>query len=266
MEVSNREVFIGLVSGIDRYYYRLNGHHQRVASLVYEVGKKMYFHDEALTDLVIAATMHDYGSFSSDEYEEFYKIDSDKLDKHAIKGSVVLRGFPKFYEVSDLVKYHHVRWENREILMDTRTFIISICDRLDMFRTSGELSSKEVDYIKFIANERKGKQFSPGVVDALIEVVSDLDKLNEALKRPIRELLETVIPDNYFDESDEELFAMLKMFSSIVDYKSPYSISHSFEVSEIAYELSKVIGLSEKDSKLLKVSGLLHDWKSCTSI
>lgn len=106
----------------------------------------------------------------------------------------------------------------------------------------------------------QGTLFHPKVVDAFLEVSKNdifwLDMINIDMDQ----ILEDGISRNLEINMDIRLMEDFAFtISKIIDSRSKFTISHSFGVSRIAYELGKLLEYSEEKCRKLNVAGLLHD-------
>ena len=106
------------------------------------------------------------------------------------------------------------------------------------------------------ARQRRGGQFDPAVVDALVAepesilVGGDLNAWQAAVERA---------PDAQRPVQARELTALVGALGDFVDLKSPFTAGHSRGVANLAGAAAAHAGLSESDVSLLTRAGHLHD-------
>lgn len=83
-------------------------------------------------------------------------------------------------------------------------------------------------------------------IDHTRDIVHELRKKNLFLEKSAFEI----------HESNEGLLITL---SEIIDLRDPYVLGHSKQVSKIACEIAKSMGLNEKQTDLIRKAGMLHD-------
>jgi len=83
-------------------------------------------------------------------------------------------------------------------------------------------------------------------IDRTREVVAELREKNQILKKNGEEI----------SDVNEGL---LQTLSEIIDLRDPYVLGHSQQVSKYAAEISRMLGLNEKQVDLVRRAGLLHD-------
>lgn len=56
-----------------------------------------------------------------------------------------------------------------------------------------------------------------------------------------------------------QLKQIAKFFAGIIDYKSPFTSTHSIGVARIAEKLARYMGLGEETAQKMYLAGALHD-------
>ncbi|MDH5786286.1 MAG: HD domain-containing protein, partial [Chromatiales bacterium] len=87
------ELVIAVSKVIDLLSPDINDHHARVAYGAYAIAKEMRLEGGAVTDLLLAALLHDIGIISIEAHAEVIKYDSADVSAHAYKGWSLLKGF-----------------------------------------------------------------------------------------------------------------------------------------------------------------------------
>ena len=67
------------------------------------------------------------------------------------------------------------------------------------------------------------------------------------------------VPRTKQDLSFEQIKALAKFFARIVDYKSPFTSTHSIGVAADAEKLSRFMGFDEETMQKMYLAGALHD-------
>jgi putative nucleotidyltransferase with HDIG domain len=161
-------------------------HCRSVVQLVMEVGKVLGLSAERRRNLEFGALLHDVGKIAipKEIINKPGKLDSHEwtiIRTHTVEGQRMLDRVGGFMrEVGLIVRSHHERWDGGgypdglvgdEIPLESR--IIACCDTWNAMRTDRSYRkalSYEVALTELHANS--GTQFDPGVVDALVRVVS----------------------------------------------------------------------------------------------
>jgi HD-GYP domain-containing protein (c-di-GMP phosphodiesterase class II) len=156
--------------------------------------------------------------------------------------------------VLDALAASYERWDGRGWPGDLRGDEVPLPSRISQFAEYVEVANR-VDGVAGamrMARQRRGKQFDPQVVDALVQ---DADAIlppsDEASSwRAVIEAepgLSVVLDDGQFDRA-------LAAIASFVDLKSPYFLGHARAVADLAAEAAP------EDAQLTRRAGLVHDW------
>jgi putative nucleotidyltransferase with HDIG domain len=177
------------------------GHSQRVATYSKKIAKYMNLDDKICENIYQAGILHDIGKIAIpdtillkpgilDNVE--YKL----IQEHVSLGVDILNKVPMFEELARYIESHHERYDGSgypkglkgdEILLESQ--IMAVCDVFDAMTTSRIYKSKKtvLEAIKEI-KLLEGKHFQKKIVDAAIDILSNIT-LDESISQlPITEL------------------------------------------------------------------------------
>lgn len=266
MNVTLKELITSFTKSIDLYNYLLKNHHRRTAIAAYHIGVQLGLPVERLSDLVIAASLHDIGALTVSERDDLIHMDVENPFPHSSLGSYMLASFSPFAQVSKIVFYHHWHYDQDCNYLPElgpvplESYILHVADRTDILvqPDCSILAQKQ----KIIAKIESycGTLFHPEVVAAFSEQAQkdsfwlDFDNWD----------METVLglgiaPQYEISMTLDLLEEFALTLSKIIDSRSKFAISHSFGVSQVAYALAQKMGYSEEKCRKIRVAGLLHD-------
>lgn len=264
--VKLRDIVNAISSTVDLVNDNVTRHHQRVAYIAYITAGTLGVNRERLYDTIIAAAMHDIGALSHDEEAGLLhnKIDED-VEEHAETGYMLLSMFKPLERVAQIIKYHHHQWDDGRGHVEGRSIvpfeghIIHLADSVDMLINKESYILNQKDKIMQIVRSQSGNMFAPEVVEAFMKGFANdyhwlcLDHIN------LKSLLDEKFPDNIYDLNLSELMQFSKIISYIIDFRSPYTASHSSGVASVAFTLGRLCGYSDEDCAMLQIAGYLHD-------
>ncbi|WP_022847554.1 HD-GYP domain-containing protein [Desulfurobacterium sp. TC5-1] len=254
----------------------INNHNYRVAFISYLIGKEISFSNEFLYNLLVAGLLHDIGLLLVHIREDVALLknpsakETRKVHLHAEVGYELLRKFPYFSKIAKIVKYHHYSYqeaiENKDIPFSAA--IVNLADRIDIFIINNADTEQPYSNIsrvlpkleKFLKRQ-EGKIFSPKLVDIFLQKVSHQEAfwyeiLNEnCLKESLERLLKSF--DNKLPS--EAFYDLSQMLAYLIDFKSPFTATHSSGVAQTAASLASFFKFTSPDLKKIKIAGLLHD-------
>lgn len=266
MNITLKKLITSFTKAIDLYNYLLKNHHRRTAVAAYHIGKAYGLSEDNLSDLVIAASLHDIGALTIVERNQLIQMDVDNPYPHSSLGCYMLETFEPFHKISRIIYYHH--WPYREDNnfnpdlgpVPIESYILHVADRTDILVKHDHSILMQKNEVLNRIKEYSGILFHPDVVDAFEKVALkdsfwlDIDNLE------MEKILALAISESYEIELNLDLLEQFAYtLSKIIDARSKFAISHSFGVSEVAYKISELLGYPEEKCRKIRVAGLLHD-------
>lgn len=262
-DLTLKELALPLIKAIDSFNYLLKSHHRRVAVISYNIGKSMDLSENELAELVIAASLHDIGALSVQERNMLVQEDVTNPNPHCLMGYKMLGSFDIFKNVAKIIKHHHIKYKDfinkdfDDVLFSSH--IIHLADRVDILINNDEfILNQKTTIVERIKNKR-GEVFHPDVFSAF-EKVSKADIFwieinNMTLDQLFRKI-------NFYMDYEltlDNIVAFALTMSRIVDFRSKFTVNHSYTVAHLASFLGSVFDFSSEDCKKLMVAGYLHD-------
>ncbi len=160
--------------------------------------------------------------------------------------------------VRDALPFTFERWDGKGLPDGVRGDAIPLALRIAQVADISEVFHRlhGVPGAVDAAEGRRGGQFDPGVVDALVAepetilVAPDLNAWQAAVEQA---------PDAQHPVQPRELTALVAALGDFVDLKSPYTVGHSRGVAQLAGAAAAHAGLPTSDVSLLTRAGHLHD-------
>lgn len=261
--IKMKEIVLTFINAVDIVNPILKHHHRRVAVMTYHIGKAYGYEGEALTNLIIAAALHDIGALTVEDQAQLTKLDVEDPGPHERLGALMLSSFGPFKPIADILEHHHVNYEQnkRNRNVPPGCYIVHLADRIDILLDPTTISiNQTMDVTKQIV-DLSGTMFDPNVVKAFISAsekeqfwfeVDDLT-IDHLFQRINLEKLDVVL-------DDVSLENLVYTLSRVVDYKSKFTIAHSVRVAYVADQIAKYMGLVDESRYKVKLAGYLHDY------
>lgn len=267
-DIDLTQVTLALSDALDLVGVHVIQHGKRVAAIALETGRRLGLSPEDRHRLLLAGVLHDCGVSSTETHRELiFHFDWEQSREHAERGYELLRGFPPFAELAELVRHHHTHWDElsrgplpRPLALQAN--LLFLADRVDA------LVQQRLDRDLLIARKdiqrnlewMHGEFFSPDLLEAFDEAAKseslwlmlEPHHLERYLTKAAREAPRRAL-------AFAELRTLAEIFSRIVDAKSPFTAAHSRGVARLARFLGELRGLEGDRCDLLELSGLLHD-------
>ncbi len=161
--------------------------------------------------------------------------------------------------VRDSVAQTFERWDGKgvpagvrsqELLISTR--LVNLADVVEVFHRAGGAEAALA-----VAWARRGTQFDPALVDLLQAEAGGLFTELESVTG--WDAVMSVAPGLGGTLTEAALDSALEAIADFVDLKSPYTISHSRNVADLAARAARMVGLPHDDVTALRRAALVHD-------
>ncbi|MDE2585703.1 MAG: HD domain-containing protein [Betaproteobacteria bacterium] len=214
--------------------------------------------------------LHDIGvSSTSTHYHLVTEFDWESSQRHCDVGYELLRCFGPLAAMADPVHYHHTHWERLARRSDISPVVaeqanlIYLVDRVDALASpyygSGAVLMHAAE-IRQKIGDKGGSYFSPKLVEAFLSASATEAFWLQLEPRGIQAALQDMLArSNPYRASMEELKQLARIFSRIVDAKSPFTVEHSLGVARLSRYIGERMGLDAATCDKLEIAGLLHD-------
>lgn len=246
---------------VEKEVFGITDHHaKRVAWLCIQMGQKANMSDEEISDMAIAALLHDN---ALNEYRMDYEhgklkegvsgkahCEAGEKNMQLIPGCETLRGF---------VLYHHETADGSGPYGKTDkntplgAQLIHIADEVDLAFALGNCTMDSYASIADYVNNHIGTLFSEYTANLLLSCLSQ-EAFHVIADEQIESLILNIKPMKInADKGIAELFA------HIIDYKSPFTKEHSIGIAKKAERMADYYGYDLEETHKLYMAGALHD-------
>ncbi len=262
-DLTLKELAVPIIKAIDSFNYLLKSHHRRVAIISHYIGKKMNLSDDELAELVIAASLHDIGALSVQERDMLTQEDVLNPKPHCVMGARMLSTFRVFQNIATIIKYHHIIYEDYEKNKNNKvlfaSFIIHLADRVDIFINPDKFILNQKEEVVEKIRNKVGTIFHPDVFEAFEEVAKADIFWIEINNMTMDQLFRKINFSHDYKLTIDNVMEFAHTISRIIDFRSRFTLTHSYTVAHLASYLGEVFGFSKEDCKKLMVAGYLHD-------
>jgi HD-GYP domain-containing protein (c-di-GMP phosphodiesterase class II) len=267
MEINLREFIYALSDSLDFVGVDDIFHGKRVGYMAAQCAKSMGYSDSQVSDIIEMGLLHDCGVSNTGVHERLVmEFHWESSQEHCIRGRDLLQLSSLLSKYSTVIEYHHTKWcelKDKDIDEETKRLanLIFMTDRVDAL--NAKYATLDVhSKMKYIHDEmrRKVDFFATDLLEVFLDVSSKeafwygLD--NNAINEYLEEWKNEIKPTKYSYTSIKEL---VKLFSYIVDFKSPFTAEHSLGVALVAKEIATQMNLADDTIKKIELSGYLHD-------
>ena len=248
-----------------------NKHAKRVAYMSVCVAEQMGILGDSLQDLTACALLHDNALTQYIQEELHNDIEGAsgaekplQLGVHCSLGERNMQELPFHTDVKNVILYHHENADGSgpfgkkwtEVPVFAR--IIHLCDLLDLTCGTGTFTSDTWKRANDFLMKMKGSVVDEECIEAFIQAFSE-GHFMSLWETNLEICLWSKVPRTKQDLSFEQIKSLAKFFARIVDYKSPFTSTHSIGVADDAEKLSRFMGFDEETAQKMYLAGALHD-------
>ncbi|MFH1075475.1 MAG: HD domain-containing phosphohydrolase [Pseudomonadota bacterium] len=236
---------------------------QRTAYIAWQIGKTVGLSANRLKNIFTAALLHDIGAFSDEEKLKLRNLNTNDLELHCIRGARLLEKVPCLLDAAKIVRVQHRKWTewnqpiDAELVLEAQVLGLS-----DYIEHKIQRDQYILHQDRCLINEivsLKGKSFHPQVVESFMSVAGIEEFWLDLVSPRLYALLLHDGPYGRFEVDLAGMSALAQLCRSVIDFRSPFTVTHSTGVAACAQILSKIFGLTETEVKLMEIAGSFHD-------
>ena len=244
-------------------------HGKRVAIMARAIAVHLRWSEDECLSILYAGMLHDCGVSRIHEHHQLTEtLEWEGAEEHCIRGAEYLSACKPVAHLSAEIRYHHSRWEKLlDLPIDPRirlrSNLLFLADRVDILQVhylnNGQILTEFPAIIARIKS-LSGMLFAPELVTAF-EEIADVEAFWLAMEPEyLDEDLHLIGSSNTSVMLDiAGLKDLARLFSRVVDAKSPYTDEHSQRVAQIARHLATDFGVDGLKLEQVEIAGLLHD-------
>lgn len=238
-------------------------HHKRVAYIAFSIAEEMGLPVNEKNNILLAGALHDIGALSLQERLNALEFEMDNPHQHAEVGYQLLKNFESFSDIALLVRYHHFCWNDGNSTdghqVPLGSHILHAADRVSVLinRHEGILGQAKDICDEIVRN--KGNMFKGEIVESFENLAEKECFWLDVISPAATSILAQKFKQASIELNLEGLAKLAKMFCQIIDFRSRFTATHSSGVAACAEALAAFIGFSERECRMIKISGYLHD-------
>lgn len=258
------EIIRCLSQAVDLVSPVLADHHKRVAHIAVSIAREIGLPKDKIRDLAISGALHDVGGLSLAMRIDALQFESQNAHEHASLGYLLLKTFRPFADAAEIVRFHHVDWGygtgtrfcDTEVPFESH--ILHLADRVASLLKSDVAVLTQSGIITERIVAKTGSMFSPELTKVFSEVASrECFWLEAVFSANDMNLSGAFIIDEI--PWDEDLFGLSRLICRVIDFRSPFTATHTSGVAASAVALAELSGFSERDCGQMEVAGYIHD-------
>ncbi|MEN3184470.1 MAG: HD domain-containing phosphohydrolase [Atribacterota bacterium] len=240
-------------------------HHLRVAYLAFRLGEVLGLSRESCEVLLFSGLLHDLGAFSLRDRLDALHFEFANPHYHAFVAYALFKDFEPFSAIANVVRFHHVPWEEgrgrqwQGVAVPLESHILHFADRVSIVCSFQEDPVGEAQEREGFLRDFVPHLFHPEIFEAFRSLLRReyiwLDLASPHLHRFVGQL----VPPGRFCLGARDFLAFSQMVSHLIDFRSPFTATHSAGVAHVAHFLGNCCGFSKTQNDLFFAAGFLHD-------
>ncbi len=259
------ELILGLSEAIDLVSPAVANHHKRVAYIAAAIAEKLGLPENIQRQLILAGAVHDIGGFTIKERVISLQFEDEFAYEHAEIGYSLINIYEPLQPVAEIVRFHHVPWHAGQgqtfkgLKVPKESHILHLADRIAVLVDNPHTVLEKAAPICERIAKSKDILFVPEYVDAFLELAKYEYFWLDIVSNCLDHILSRKFAGITLNLDLDDLVDISRIFSRIVDFRSPVNAAHSSGVANSAKLLSDALGFSKDKSILMLVAGYLHD-------
>jgi HD-GYP domain-containing protein (c-di-GMP phosphodiesterase class II) len=259
------DLVAGLSSAMDLVDASLFDHHSRTAYIMRALAAELRLPTAVQHNLMIAAFVHDAGALSTLERTNLMDFEVNDPHTHAEMGYHLFTSFAPLATAATYIRYHHTPWQDRVKAIDAGALIpdeaclLCLADRISVLLTHTGDILEQMPGIVSIIEVHAGKLFAPEHVEAFRSLSSKEYFWFDVTSPRITETLRVFATEYRVDMDEEYLCNLAHIISRIIDFRSPFTATHTRGVAAVAEELARIHHFSVAECRHMRTAGFMHD-------
>lgn len=234
---------------------RLLNHNEEVAYIVWKVCSYVgRYKNLDIIKFTVLAFFHDIGAFKNEEIDEMMSFETEDFLNHSIYGGLYIKYFSPIPELWEVILYHHVNYENRGIIISNykdEIFTLHLADRISILLNS-PLNKDSKEFYNL-----EEKVFGKKYIDLFIKVDGEEEIIKKIRDKSYRKELygfleRVMVPRDY-------VMKFVKMMVFFIDFRSPYTVTHSISVTAISLYICEKLGMDKGSMEIVTLCAFIHD-------
>jgi HD-GYP domain-containing protein (c-di-GMP phosphodiesterase class II) len=238
-------------------------HQMRSAIIAVAIAQRLGFRSDRIRDVFFAAILHDVGALAPEEKFELHSGNADYIQRHTSIGRELLKGVAHFERASSIVGLHHSPWrrtvEEAHADLALEASIVALADTAERSIRRGTYILHQDRAITASIRKEGGREFSPEATEAFLDISGREAFWLELAASRGHLGLEAALPFGELKIPRAEVLGLSVFVRKIIDFRSPFTATHSSGVSAAASQLGGRLGFDEAERRDLEVAGNIHD-------
>lgn len=261
--VNLNNIFLSLSDAIDLANPEIACHQMRCAYIVWQMAANARLPSDRIKRLYMAALLHDIGALTPTDKTRLHAFEETDATSHCLRGEVLFQSVPLLAPAAPIVRHHHRDWKDceepisRPDVMDAQ--ILLLADWVERLIQRNCFILNQMDDITHQIQSMEGSIFHPDIV-ALFTATSNREEFwLDVTSSRLYGLLLREAPLRSTEVPFEDIASISQVIQKIIDFRSPFTATHSAGVARCAALITGHFGYMETEVGLMHLAGNFHD-------
>lgn len=276
MNINLFDMVLCFSKALDLLHPKISDHHLRVGYIGACVAEAMGLSIDDTQDVLIAGALHDVGAASSvtrlalldfamGNYEFGDAPMTEDLHRHGHDAWLLMRDFLPFAAAAPMVRFHHVEWDGgrgerfQGCEVPLGAHILNLADRVAVLPVAERNILAQASGIRARIAAASGLRYKPDVAAAFLDLSARESFWLDAVNPHKTPIIHRRFAQREVDLDQEGLYDLARIFGHIIDYRSPFTATHSTGVAAVAEALAALAGMDADACRQIAIAGQLHD-------
>jgi HD-GYP domain-containing protein (c-di-GMP phosphodiesterase class II) len=238
-------------------------HQQRTAYIALCICRTAGLEEEEVRSVFTAALLHDIGAITVEEKSALHNFEETEFSLHEARGELLLQRCLFFKGISEIVGNHHKPWREletrRSAFLGAASQIVQIADYVERLIDRNQYILHQAGTITEKINALSGDLFNPKITEHFNRAAKAESFWLDIASPRLYSLLLHHGPLRNEEIGFDSLETISKLFRDVIDFKSPYTATHTAGVSASAEIIAMLFGLPENEIRQIRVAANFHD-------
>ena len=256
-------ILLSFSDAIDLANQSISAHQMRTAFIAWQMAKGAKLSQNVDEKIFMGALLHDAGALTIEDKTRLHSFEEINTENHCIRGATLFESCPLLKESSEMVRWHHRPWREWETTIDSKdafeSQVLYLADYLERSINRNQYILHQNEELITKITSMAGAEIHSDVVDLFVAVSNREDFWLDLVSPRLYSTLLHFGPFRRVDVEIDQIFSIATFFRNLIDFKSPFTATHSTGVAECVSILSKIFGLTTNEIFLMKLAAYFHD-------
>lgn len=254
--ISSKNIFLLIRDTLKLIDKRSMKHGSRTGYIVYKMLQQRGGYEKfEMAELVMLATLHDIGSYKTDDVKTTLQYEAKNYMAHSIYGYLFLKYLSPMEEKSKIVLYHHVDYTQIKDLDYTykeEAAFLALAEKIDIYR---EALGEKFDLS--LLTKYAGTRYSEEALALFQQADEEFNIFERIQSNEYEKELDELMDYIMFTNEEKKRYMEMLMYS--LGLRSPSKVVDSVTSMCICEELAHHLIVNETEAEKLYYGALIHD-------